>query len=66
MTIERIGSTERMSKTVKHNGTIYLCGQTAGEANWDVAEHTCQCLAKVEALLEEASSHKDKILSTTI
>ncbi|WP_421867023.1 RidA family protein [Motiliproteus sp.] len=66
MSIERIGSTERMSKIVKHNGTVYLCGQTAGDANWDIAEQTRQCLAKVEALLEEAGSSRDKILSTTI
>lgn len=66
MTIERIGSTERMSKIVKHNNTIYLCGQTAGEAQWDMAEQTRQCLKKVEDLLEEAGSDKNKILSTTI
>ncbi|MRI33850.1 hypothetical protein EOPP23_12720 [Endozoicomonas sp. OPT23] len=66
MTIERIGSTHRMSKIVKHNNTIYLCGQTAGEAQWDIAEQTRQCLKKVEDLLEEAGSNKDKILSTTI
>jgi len=34
MSIERIDSTQRMSKIVKHNGTAYLCGQTAGEAEW--------------------------------
>lgn len=66
MNIERIGSTQRMSKIVKHNGTIYLCGQTAGEAEWDIAEQTRRCLAKVDELLAEAGSHRDKILSTTI
>ncbi len=66
MTIERIGSTHRMSKIVKHNGTIYLCGQTAGEAEWDMAEQTRQCLKKVEDLLAEAGSDKNKILSVTI
>lgn len=66
MTIEHIGSTDRMSKIVKHNGTIYLCGQTAGEAEWDITEQTIQCLEKVELLLKEAGSDRDKILSTTI
>ena len=66
MTIERIGSTDRMSKIVKHNGTIYLCGQTAGEAEWDIAKQTEVCLEKVETLLAEAGSDKNKILSTTI
>lgn len=66
MTIERIDSTERMSRIVKHNGTIYLCGQTAGEAEWDIAEQTQKCLDKVDALLKQAGSHRDRILSTTI
>ena len=66
MTIERIDSTQRMSRIVKHNGTVYLCGQTAGEAQWGIAEQTRQCLKKVENLLSEAGSSKDKILSTTI
>ena len=66
MTIQRIGSTQRMSKIVKHNGTIYLCGQTAGEADWDISEQTQRCLDKVDTLLVEAGSHRDCILSTTI
>ncbi len=66
MSIERIGSTERMSKIVKHNNTIYLCGQTAGEADWDIGKQTAECLNKVEALLAEAGSSTDKLLSVTI
>ncbi|MEH6627493.1 MAG: RidA family protein [Motiliproteus sp.] len=66
MTIERIESTERMSRIVKHNGTVYLCGQTAGQADWDITEQTQQCLAKVDALLATADSHRDRILSVTI
>lgn len=66
MSIERIDSTERMSRIVKHNGTIYLCGQTAGDESWSVAEQTQRCLDKVDALLELAGSHRDKILSVTI
>lgn len=66
MSIERIGSTERMSKIVKHNGTIYLCGQTASDAAWDIKEQTQRCLDKVDALLAEAGSERNKILSVTI
>ncbi len=66
MSIERIGSTERMSKIVKHNGTIYLCGQTASDPEWDITEQTERCLAKVDALLEEAGSDRNKLLSVTI
>lgn len=66
MTIERIGSTERMSKIVKHNGTIYLCGQTASDPEWDITEQTERCLAKIDDLLEEAGSGRNKMLSVTI
>ncbi len=66
MSIERIGSTERMSKIVKHNNTVYLCGQTACDPAWDTAEQTKRCLAKVEELLIEAGSSKDQMLSVTI
>lgn len=66
MAIERLESTERMSRIVKHNGTLYLCGQTAGEVGWDIAEQTRRCLDKVEALLIKAGSHRDNLLSVTI
>tara|TARA_R110001583_G_scaffold112883_1_gene262982 strand:- start:429 stop:776 length:348 start_codon:yes stop_codon:yes gene_type:complete len=66
MTIKRIGSNDRMSKIVKHNGTVYLCGQTACDPAWDTAEQTQRCLDKVDGLLEEAGSHRDRILSVTI
>lgn len=64
--IQRIHSTERMSRIVKHNGTIYLCGQTAGNEDWDVEKQTEECLKKVTALLEEAGSSLGRILSVTI
>ncbi len=66
MTIERIDSTQRMSRIVKHNDTVYLCGQTAGNEEWDIAEQTRQCLKKIEDLLAKAGSEKNKILSVTI
>lgn len=66
MTIERMGSTERMSKIVKHNDTVYLCGQTASDPQWDIAEQTQRCLDKVDALLAEAGTDRNRILSVTI
>ncbi len=66
MTIERIESTQRMSRIVKHNGTVYLCGQTAGNAEWDVQEQTRRCLEKIDALLETAGSSRNQLLSVTI
>lgn len=66
MEIKRYEGTGRMSRAVVHNNTIYLCGQTHGEAGTDVKEQTKVCLEKVEALLEKYGSDKRHILSTTI
>ena len=63
--IERIDTSQRMSKIVKHNGTAYLCGQV-GNAEDDVAEQTRECLRRVEALLEEAGSDKTRILQAIV
>ncbi len=66
MDITRIDSTPRMSRIVEHNNTIYLCGQTAKDANTDIKEQTITTLEKVEAFLEKAGSDKKHILSVTI
>lgn len=64
--IERIQTTERMSRIVKHNGTIYLCGQVCADASKDISEQTATMLAKVDQLLIEAGSSRKSILSATI
>lgn len=64
--IERIESTDRMSRIVKHNGTVYLCGQTAGDASLDITQQTQVCLDKIENLLAKAHSDRNKLLSVTI
>lgn len=62
--IERMHTTDRMSKIVKHNGTIYLCGQVgAGDT---VAAQTTDCLSRVDALLAEAGSSRDHILQAIV
>ncbi|GAB3475162.1 RidA family protein [Marinomonas epiphytica] len=66
MAIERLEVGQRMSRIVKHNGTIYLCGQVAADANAGIEEQTSTMLAKVEALLDQAGSDKEHILSATI
>ena len=61
---ERLHNSARMSKIVKHNGTVYLCGQVgAGET---VAEQTEDCLARVDALLKDAGSSREHILQAII
>ncbi|MEP2921432.1 MAG: RidA family protein [Sulfitobacter sp.] len=62
--ITRLQTSDRMSKIVKHNGTIYLCGQVgAGDS---VAEQTIDCLGRVDALLQEAGSDREHILQAVI
>ena len=64
--IERLETTARMSRIVKHNGTIYLCGQVCSDASQGIKEQTETTLEKVAALLEQAGSDKQHILSATI
>ena len=66
MTIERIGTKQRMSRIVKHNGTIYLCGQVCADATQGITEQTQTMLDKVDTLLAQAGSDKEHILSATI
>lgn len=53
-----------MSKIVRHNDTIYLCGQVG--SGDDIAAQTRDCLGRVEALLEQAGSSKSHMLQAII
>ncbi|UYM17391.1 RidA family protein [Endozoicomonas euniceicola] len=66
MTIERMEIKQRMSRIVKHNGTIYLCGQVAADASAGIKEQTQTMLDKVDTLLEQAGSDREHILSATL
>ncbi|WP_107852359.1 RidA family protein [Oceanimonas marisflavi] len=66
MTIERQQIGQRMSRIVKHNGTIYLCGQVCKDATQDITGQTTTMLEKVDELLKEAGSDREHILSATI
>ncbi|KMT66986.1 RidA family protein [Catenovulum maritimum] len=64
--IERQETKQRMSRIVKHNGTIYLCGQVCADAEQDITHQTQTMLDKVDALLLQAGSDREHILSATI
>ncbi len=67
MSITRLGTERRrMSKINIHNGTIYLCGQVAEDAEADISEQTNSMLEKVDELLIQAGSDRKHILSATI
>lgn len=65
MTIERLETKPRMSRIVKHKGTVYLCGQVCADATQDITHQTQTMLDKVEALLTQAGSSKQHMLSAT-
>ena len=66
MSIERIHTKQRMSRIVIHNNTVYLCGQVCADATKDIKEQTQTMLDKVDALLLEANSDREHILSATV
>jgi enamine deaminase RidA (YjgF/YER057c/UK114 family) len=66
MTIERLETKQRMSRIVKHNGVIYLCGQVCADATQGITEQTQTMLDKVDSLLKQAGSDREHILSATI
>jgi enamine deaminase RidA (YjgF/YER057c/UK114 family) len=65
--VVRVDTAQRMSRIVKHNQTIYLCGQVADNAaSSNITEQTQNILAKVDDLLTSAGSSREHILSATI
>ncbi|CED56661.1 RidA family protein [Aliivibrio wodanis] len=64
--IERQETKQRMSRIVKHNGTVYLCGQVCADATQGIKEQTQTMLDKVDLLLDQAGSSRKHILSATI
>jgi enamine deaminase RidA (YjgF/YER057c/UK114 family) len=63
----RIQPGSRMSQAVIHAGSAHLAGQVAlGAPGTSVAEQTRDILARIDALLAEAGSGRDKLVSATI
>lgn len=63
--IERMQTSARMSKIVKHNGIAYLCGQV-GKAEDNISDQTRECLTRIEALLAQAGSSPEQMLQVII
>jgi len=64
--ILRKHTSERMSRIVIHQGTVYLCGQVGSDFTSDIQQQTQETLAKIDSLLEEAGTSKERILSATV
>ncbi|MGY3146452.1 enamine deaminase RidA (YjgF/YER057c/UK114 family) [Bradyrhizobium sp. USDA 3397] len=65
-TIERFETGQRMSRIVRHNGLVYLSGQTAASGAGDVVQQTQEALARVDGLLARTGTDKTRILSSLI
>ena len=66
MSISRHHTNARMSQIVEHGDTVYLAGQVADDPNANITEQTAQVLKKIDTLLAQAGSDKEKILSAQI
>src|SRR3546814_14714699 len=67
MSIKRFQTAPRRSQAVVHGGTVYLAGQVAqGAPGTSVAEQTKDILGRIDALLAEAGSDRQHVLSATI
>jgi len=66
MTIQRIQPNARMSAAVVCNGFVFLSGQVADDTGADVAGQTQQILDKIDRILVEAGSSKERIVSANI
>ena len=62
--IERFETNSRMSKIVRHNGVVYLCGQVGNGPT--VIEQTEECLRRVDALLGQAGTSRKSILQAIV
>ncbi|MCO7574671.1 MULTISPECIES: RidA family protein [Pseudomonas] len=65
MSIQRIHSNHRLSGAVTFAGLVFLSGQVPGSSS-DIGGQTREVLEKIDALLAEAGSDKDHLLSATI
>ena len=64
--IDRQETSARMSKSVTCGDVIYLCGQVADNAEETIGPQTENMLAKVDALLVQAGSDREHLLSATL
>ena len=66
MSIERQETKQRMSRIVIHNDTVYVCGQVCKDSTKGISEQTETMLEKVDALLLQAGSDREHMLSATV
>ena len=63
--ISRIGSDNRFSQSVTHNGVVYCVGKTC-KTEKGVGAQTAGALRAIDEMLADAGTSKSKLLSATI
>lgn len=66
MSIKRMQVGPKLSRIVKYNGLVYLCGQVAKDYDGDITEQTKTMLERVDEHLAEAGTDKSRMLSATV
>ena len=64
--IRRLAEDARLSGAVVHAGTVYLAGQVADDATADAEGQTASILRQIDALLNEAGTSKQYLLTVQI
>ena len=64
--MQRIDKNTRRSRAVVTGGIVYMGGQVADDWNADIRTQTRQALARIDAILTEAGSSRDRLISATI
>ena len=64
--IDRLGDEGRLSGAVVHAGTVYLAGQIAEDTSLDAEGQTADILRQIDALLAQAGTDKQHLLTVQI
>jgi enamine deaminase RidA (YjgF/YER057c/UK114 family) len=64
--ITRFDQNQRRSRAIVHNGIVYLSGHVPDDMNADIGAQTAQVLAKIDALLQEVGSSRERLLTAQI
>jgi enamine deaminase RidA (YjgF/YER057c/UK114 family) len=64
--IQRLAEEQRLSGAVVHGGMVWLAGQVADDSSLDVEGQTADILRQIDALLQQAGTDKQRLLSATV
>ncbi|MCE8006130.1 RidA family protein [Aestuariivita sp.] len=65
-TLTKTGGSARFSAIAAHGGQIHLAGQVSQLKDADIVEQSRDVFSKVDALLAQAGSRKDDIISVQV